>query len=112
MPYIKEEERELLEDWLYDLLETLPNTSHNAGVLNYLFTRIAHDYIEKQGLNYQHINDVVGALDGAKSEFYRRVAIPYEDKKIIENGDVIPDTSDHEELFKEIFTFKSKYEEK
>jgi hypothetical protein len=40
------------------------------------------------GLSYQTINDIVGALEGAKLEFYRRVAVPYEDKKIIENGDV------------------------
>jgi hypothetical protein len=37
------------------------------------------------------VNDVVGALDGAKAEFQRRVVAPYEDKKIRENGDVYPD---------------------
>jgi hypothetical protein len=38
--------------------------------------------------SYQSINDVLGALEGAKLEFYRRIAAPYEDTKIQENGDV------------------------
>ncbi|WP_439397023.1 DUF6899 family protein [Bradyrhizobium sp. PMVTL-01] len=36
------------------------------------------------------MNDVLGALDGAKAEFYRRVAAPYEDAKIADSGDVYP----------------------
>lgn len=61
-----------------------------AGELNYFFTTIAADYIMSNGLNYQRLNDVVGALDGAKAEFQRRVVAPYEDTKIRENGDVYP----------------------
>lgn len=39
--------------------------------------------------NYVHSNSRwKGALRGAQLEFYARVARPYEDKKIIENGDV------------------------
>jgi hypothetical protein len=38
--------------------------------------------------DYQAINDCLGALEGAKLELYRRVAAPYEDRKIQENGDV------------------------
>jgi hypothetical protein len=40
------------------------------------------------GENYQHFNDVLGALEGAKLELYRRRIAPYEDTKIVENGDV------------------------
>ena len=58
------------------------------GQLNYAITCVLKDYIESNGLSYDTINDIVGALEGAKLEFYRRVAAPYEDKKIIENGDV------------------------
>jgi len=46
------------------------------------------DYTINEGLTYQTINDVIGALEGAKMEFYRRVAVPYEEGKIILNGDV------------------------
>ena len=45
-------------------------------------------FCAQKGLNYQTCNDVMGALEGAKAEFYRRVVGPYEDQKIEENGDV------------------------
>jgi hypothetical protein len=44
--------------------------------------------MDAKGKNYQTVNDIVGALEGAKMEFYRRAAAPYEDLKIKENGDV------------------------
>jgi hypothetical protein len=59
-----------------------------AGELNYRITRQITRYIEGKGLSYQTINDILGALDGAGKEFYRRVVAPYEDLKIKENGDV------------------------
>jgi hypothetical protein len=58
------------------------------GELNYTFTREIKEYIGTKGLRYQTINDIIGALEGAKMEFYRRVVAPYEDQKIQENGDV------------------------
>lgn len=61
-----------------------------AGELNYVLTRAVIAYMKTHGLSYQTINDINGALDGAKSEFYRRVAVPYENGKIINNGDVYP----------------------
>jgi len=63
----------------------------NAGELNFILTRILNRYIEQKGLSYSIINDLVGALEGCKLEFYRRVAVPYEDQKIIDNGDVYSD---------------------
>jgi hypothetical protein len=79
MPYIKDEDR-VRVDFYQE-----PNT---AGDLNYYFTTIVDDYLQRKGLNYQNLNDCIGALEGAKLELYRRVAAPYEDKKIKENGDV------------------------
>lgn len=104
----------------------------NAGELNYELTLTIRGHMHSCApLRYQHVNDVVGALDvvrhgltqslyipgeglerelfavcrsyylrghryadiqGAleccKLEFYRRVAVPYEDRKIKLNGDV------------------------
>ena len=60
----------------------------DAGELNFAFTWAIGYYLESQGLCYQTINDIVGALEGAKAEFQRRVVAPYEDRKRIENGDV------------------------
>lgn len=83
MPYVNKAARLHFSD--FD-----PPAAGNAGELNYLVTLVIAKYIETNGLNYQHCNDVVGALDGAKAEFQRRVVAPYEDSKIRENGDVYP----------------------
>lgn len=81
MPYIKQERRD-------ELFGTYNVGIGNPGELNWAFTQLATEYITKMGLSYTTINDVIGALEGAKLEFYRRVAAPYEDLKIKENGDV------------------------
>jgi hypothetical protein len=81
MPYIHQDDRLLLD------LNGL-TTSTTPGELNYIITRLCIEYMDTKGKNYQTINDIVGALEGAKMEFYRRVAAPYEDLKIKENGDV------------------------
>jgi hypothetical protein len=79
MPYIKESAR-------YDL-DLGDRSPESAGELNYAITQICRRYWAGAP-NYQAINDIVGALEGAKLEFYRRVAAKYEDQKIEENGDV------------------------
>jgi hypothetical protein len=38
--------------------------------------------------SYVKIAMITGVLENIKQEFYRRVASPYEDKKILENGDI------------------------
>ena len=53
---------------------------------------MVNDYIEQNGKCYQTFNDVTGALENAKLEIYRRMVAPYEDEKIVENGDVLPYT--------------------
>jgi hypothetical protein len=58
-----------------------------AGEINYIITRLVSAYFKRYP-SYQSINDVLGALEGAKLEFYRRVVGPYEDRKLQENGDV------------------------
>jgi hypothetical protein len=62
----------------------------DSGELNFQLTELIKNYLEYHGLKYRTISDIVSALEGAKLEFYRRVAAPYEDTKIKENGDVYP----------------------
>jgi hypothetical protein len=81
MPYIKQADRVALYFEPVD-------TPRNAGELNYVFTKICHRYWEENGENYQAFNDIIGALEGCKLELYRRKVGPYEDTKILENGDV------------------------
>ena len=61
----------------------------NAGELNYAITRVVDRYlVDKGGIRYAHLNEVIGALECAKLELYRRLAAPYEDEKIRGSGDV------------------------
>lgn len=71
------------------LRQEIPNLvfPRNPGELNYVLTMVVKEYMDEHGLRYQTINDIMGALEGAKLEFYRRIAAPYEDTKIKENGD-------------------------
>lgn len=85
MPYITKDRREAL---FCNSATDYNNTVKHCGELNYMITELIKDYMETHGLKYQTINDIVGALEGAKMEFYRRIALPYEDIKITENGDV------------------------
>ena len=90
MPYIKKERRSDLEMFAVqiDSLAQIGENCKNAGELNYTLTRIVHGYLKENGGRYQQINDIIGALEGAKLELYRRKVAPYEDTKIEENGDV------------------------
>ncbi len=83
MPYLIKDARKKYEYALGNLLAI-----DFPGELNYLITELCVQYVQHNKLNYDSINDVIGALECAKQEFYRRVAAPYEDKKIKENGDV------------------------
>lgn len=79
MPYIKQEDR-------LPIPEMIPES---AGDLNYLITKLLLEYIdEKGGMSYTVVNEVVGVLECAKLELYRRLAAPYEDEKRELNGDV------------------------
>jgi hypothetical protein len=80
MPYIKQYERDVLS-----LGTRRPKT---AGELNFKITKLAIEYLGFKGESYQTLNEIIGVLECAKQEFYRRVISGYEDKKITENGDV------------------------
>jgi len=71
-----------------DTLGMLGCGIHNVGQLNYVFSAIIRGYLAQHGKKYQTMNDIVGVLECAKLELYRRVTAPYEDVKIKENGDV------------------------
>jgi hypothetical protein len=85
MPYIKPDNRDRFEPVLAGIGETLPA---DAGELNYLLSSICDLYLKAKGKKYTNLNEVVGVLECAKLELYRRIAAPYEDKKCAINGDV------------------------
>jgi len=76
MPYIKQKDRGI---WA-------PST---PGELNFQITKMVDAFIQKTGgVNYTNLNTAVGVLECAKLELYRRIAAPYEEVKMGENGDV------------------------
>ncbi len=81
MPYLSPEAKELADK---------QGPLQGPGDLNYRITKLLIRYWQNSPRNYQSINDVVGAVEGAKLEFYRRLVAPYEDSKIKSNGDVYP----------------------
>ena len=84
MPYIPKKER--VGPGLREVGYYLPM---HIGGLTYMITQLCVDYLESVAEDgYQGLNEIMGALECAKLEFYRRALAPYEDKKIKENGDV------------------------
>lgn len=83
MPYIKQGDRKFL------------NKNHqptDAGELNYLITKLVLDYVHAyEEPSYGAWNEVIGVLECAKQELYRRHVGPYEERKRLENGDVYPE---------------------
>lgn len=89
MPYIKRDDKSKFHNYAAGLF-LLP-AKMTPGELNWAITMLIQEYVKHshQGaICYATINDIMGALEGAKQEFYRRVAAPYEDIKAKENGDV------------------------
>lgn len=86
MPYIRGDRYKINE-----LLKGLKNYNPDVGGLNYIITMLINNFIEKNGKRYENLNSVIGVLECAKMEYYRRIISIYEDKKILENGDVYSD---------------------
>lgn len=79
LPYVQNEVRKQLDN------ESNPTS---AGQLNYVITHQILKYISNKNKNYELLNEVVGVLECCKQELYRRIIVPYEDNKMIQNGDV------------------------
>ena len=87
MPYITQEDRPQYDEVIAELTRLLKEKPPESvdGHLNYVVTKIIK---EVYPLRYYHINKAMGVLECIQHEFYRRVAAPYEDTKIEQNGDV------------------------
>ena len=97
MPYISNDKRHKVQDQLGYLIDAVTETSSGdlsalPGILNYCITVLIKSTYRivsgKNKLSYADHNSAIGMLECAKQEFYRRNTAPYEDEKVIENGDV------------------------
>ena len=92
MPYIAPDKRSVLEEGINTILNALRElesddpSNNTEGNINYVFTRILkHVY---PGGSYREINDAMGILSSCQHEFYRKVAVPLENQKEHDNGEV------------------------
>ena len=104
MPYIDLERRQKLDNSINQMilsLKELLGAEDNLfnkekisneefvqllGDLNYCFSRVLSGLMTN--VSYSKIAMITGVLENIKQEYYRRVAVPYEDKKIDQNGDI------------------------
>lgn len=94
MPYIDETSRKILDRSIDDLANIITNHSEfdNAdlvtvlGDLNYCISRLIGQVMGDT--SYAKVAMLTGVLENVKQEFYRRVAVPYEEEKIVQNGDI------------------------
>jgi len=95
MPYIKQEDRVNLSTIAMNLHSELrrlsggpePHFRHVAGNLNFFISTVINELL-KDDRSYARINELIGALECAKLEVYRKLVAPYEDTKAVLNGEV------------------------
>jgi len=101
MPYIQEKRRDVLDNHINNSAEIIKSNIGRVyskeslsqeellsvcGDINYFVSRLINQVAGE--ISYGKIAIITGVLDNIKQEFYRRVASGYEDKKIVENGDI------------------------
>lgn len=93
MPYIKQNDREIVDDSIKKVSENILRASFGnkkAGILNYTITKLVGEvYGPIENLKYTDFNEIIGVLECCKLEFYRKQCAPYEDIKLKENGTVL-----------------------
>lgn len=97
MPYIAPKTRNQFDPLIDALAERIVAEAKTegydaafAGLLNYTCTRLALQIVRLQfgKMRYWLIAIVTGAFQNIAQEFYRRVAVPYEEGQIEKSGDV------------------------
>ncbi len=92
MPYIKQYDRTPIDLNLDPLINHLRYVDNKDGASNYTISRLVSEVIGPTFGNwsYEEIARAIAVFECAKLEFYRRVAVPKEDRAILENGDLLP----------------------
>ena len=92
MPYIKQDQRDDLDEEIDNLISVVVDSGGSSpeGLVNYSITRLIQGIYghDENTTSYGNICRATGVLDNVKLEFYRKVAVPYEEVKEKENGPV------------------------
>ena len=75
MPYIKLEDRERYDEIIDKLVDEIGSTGVNPGHLNYIITKLVHEFIPAEP-SYTDLNEAVGVMECAKLELFRKVVAP------------------------------------
>ena len=97
MPYIAPNHRQTLDPLIDKLALQIVHQAQAmeydgafAGLLNYTCTRLALKIVRQQfgSMRYWIIAILTGTFKNIADEFYRRIAVPYENRQIEKSGDV------------------------
>ncbi len=66
MPYIPKKDRDSLDYAIFDLTARILSKEGTAGRMNYCISSMINMMIEKKGLSYSNLNEIVGALKWIK----------------------------------------------
>lgn len=104
MPYIKKEQREMLDPKI-DLLagEIYCQTTNDmdvAGLLNYCITELMMRVVKQRfyKIRYYLLALMSGVLHNVDQELYRRVASKYEEKQIEKSGDIFSYSKENDDF--------------
>ena len=82
MPYIKDIDRNKFDY----LIKQLEERIESKGDLNYIISELTARLILKTGISYTSISNWIDGVHGAERELTRQLLHPYEDQKIMGNG--------------------------
>ena len=85
MPYIPDDEREVIHNLLAPVGTVLDAAGNQTGHLNYAITALLDGHLMNKGVNYASIAEAISAAEEAAHELRRRVLVPYEDRKRLES---------------------------
>ena len=97
MPYISQKHRQVLDPFIDELAwqisreaEGLAYDGACAGLLHYVCIRLALKVVRQQfgSMRYWLIALLTGTFKNIADEFYRRIAVPYEERQLEKSGDV------------------------
>lgn len=92
MPYIPQSQRAVINHNIIELTNNIrqlveDERAARAGLVNYAISKLLWELLGPFP-RYLDFNELMGTLECAKQELYRRLIIPYENTKITEHGDI------------------------
>jgi len=99
VPYITDATKKVIDDFVKQsknlgelIIHLRDHTEYGVdgnGAIVYLIYKILKNVYGYDGSRFEERSNALKVLESAKLEFYRRILAPYEDRKIVQNGDVL-----------------------